>query len=759
MAETWGDIISRNYSAGRAIADDFVTSRFAKKADQVRSKYEERAKAEGKQLQDFLPDLEAELRTLAADTGATRRGITDKKGAALDMGAMGRIRDDVVRGGEQRAGALAMAGDQAGARQTRAGALYSTGERFDDAQGQQIAGDTIAATQGALGPDGKYDAQKGALGLAKVSAQYGNGDAAAAQTEQADTFRMKSAAAKATQLYQLISNPQAADNDQLRGLWEGIKQDVPEFKNVDLQLQDGKVYIYENGKPTGDLDSQEAAQLLQVAIQAPGQAIQSSMQAQLKAIEDSNAARAGVDKTILEASARVIEKLTAAGVPSTLSSAFVGAQKAVAASGGGFQLKEIGEEPGTYIVDNGGTKLVVKTNQPVAGMLGAGGATDTVQVFDLNGNPVPPETLNKAGLGPGGDAAQAVIQLSMEQAKAGTKLNFEVLNQQLEALNNLGAAYGGSQKPISSAGGRGKKGELPPAGPVRNAIEAAAKKYGVPLEYAFALAQQESGYNPAATNSEFGATGLYQYIPGTAKEQGIDPTNPEQSADAAMRQFAERMKNGGVEEAIMAHFAGDGGGNRGEKTSAYLSEVQSRANDIREQLAGGAKPKGALPMSAPGTGKEAMLQNAVAQSAPGQQVSVPGRKRGAIDEKFVRKQGADLLTLRDTVLQKQEALKRFDEENGTEMQRSTSDRGPGAGALRPVNLPPNVAAVRERLAQDLAKYQQELIAMTAETRANAAALQRSTTKSRDDKERDTLYARYGGSADFFSRAGSSAGSP
>lgn len=757
MADTWGDIISRNYSAGRAIADDFVASRFAKKADQVRSKYEERAKTEGKQLQDFLPDLEAELRTLAADTGVTRRGVTDKKGQALDMGAMGRIREDVARGGEQRAGALAMAGDQAGARQTRAGAQYAIGE-FDAGQGQQIAGDTIAATQGALGPDGKYNAQQGALGLAKVGAQYGNAEAAAGQAEQADTFRMKSAAAKATQLYQLISNPQSADNDQIRGLWEGIKQDVPEFKNVDLQLQGGKVYIYENGKATGDLDPQEAAQLLQVAIQAPGQAIQSSMQAQLKAIEDAKATRTGVDKTILEASTRVIEKLTAAGIPSTLSSAFVGAQKAVAASGGGFQLKEIGEEPGTYIVDNGGQKLVVKTNQPVAGALGAGGATDTVQVFDLNGNPVPPETLNKAGLGPGGEAAQAVIQLSMEQAKAGTKLNFEVLNQQLEALNNLGAAYGGSQKPITSAGGRGKKGELPPAGPVRNAIEAAAKKYGVPLEYAFALAQQESGYNPAATNSEFGATGLYQYIPGTAKEQGIDPTNPEQSADAAMRQFAERMKRGGVDEAIMAHFAGDGGGNRKEKTSAYLAEVQSRANDIREQLAGGAKPKGALPVSAPGTGKEAMLQNAVAQSAPAQQTKVPGGRRGAIDPKFVRKQGTDLMALRDTVIQKQEALKRFDEENGTRLEYVPGRGLDSAGTTKATNLPPNVAAVRDRLIADLAKYQQDMITMTAETRANAAALRKSEADSRDAKERDTLYARYGGSADFFSRAGSSAGS-
>ena len=750
MAETWGDIISRNYSAGRAIADDFVTSRFAKKADQVRSKYEERAKAEGKQLQDFLPDLEAELRTLASDVGATRRGVTDKKGGALDMGAMGRIREDVARGGEQRAGALAMAGDQAGARQTRAGAQYAIGE-FDAGQGQQIAGDTIAATQGALGPDGKYDAKKGALGLAKVGAQYGNAEAAAGQTEAADTFRMKSAAAKATQLYQLISNPQAADADQLRGLWEGIKQDVPEFKNVDLQLADGKVYIYENGKATGDLDPQEAAQLLQVAIQAPGQAIQSSMNAQIKAIEDSKAASAGVDKTILEASTRVIEKLTAAGIPSTLSSAFVGAQKAVAASGGGFQLKEIGEEPGTYIVDNGGQKLVVKTNQPVAGALGAGGATDTVQVFDLNGNPVPPEVLNKAGLGPGGDAAQAVIQLSMEQAKAGTKLNFEVLNQQLEALNNLGAAYGGSQKPRSSGGNsraernnnpgniedRGQFEGMPgyKGSDGRFAIfdspEAGQKAMGLQLERYFdgkttgqplqTVADIVGTWSPQADpTNQAGSTSNYaNYV---AKKLGVDPNAPLTKADIPRLATA------------MAEFES---GNTGGKP---------------------AKPKGALPLSAPGTGKEAALQNAVAQSAPAQQTSVPGGRKGAIDPEFVRKQGTDLAALRDTVVQKQEALKRFDAENGTQLEFVPGRSLDSPGTTKPSNLPPNVAAVRERLVQDLAKYQQDMITLTAETRANAAALRKSEANSRDAKERDTLYARYGGSADFFSRAGSSAGS-
>ena len=124
----------------------------------------------------------------------------------------------------------------------------------------------------------------------------------------------------------------------------------------------------------------------------------------------------------------------------------------------------------------------------------------------------------------------------------------------------------------------------------------------------------------------------------------------------------------------------------------------------------------------------------------------------------MRKQGTDLAALRDIVIQKQEALKRFDEENGTQLEFVPGRGLDSAGVTKATNLPPNVAAVRDRLIADLAKYQQDMITMTAETRANAAALRKSEADSRDAKERDTLYARYGGSADFFSRAGSSAGS-
>lgn len=129
-----------------------------------------------------------------------------------------------------------------------------------------------------------------------------------------------------------------------------------------------------------------------------------------------------------------------------------------------------------------------------------------------------------------------------------------------------------------------KTGTLPTDANISKTLADAASKYGVPPEYAYALADQESGYNPKAFNSEFGAAGMFQYIPDSAKERGIDPYNVSQAADAAMADFAKRMKAGGVEEAILSHFAGPGGTNRGPKSKQYLADVQKRAKDIRDLL-------------------------------------------------------------------------------------------------------------------------------------------------------------------------------
>lgn len=141
---------------------------------------------------------------------------------------------------------------------------------------------------------------------------------------------------------------------------------------------------------------------------------------------------------------------------------------------------------------------------------------------------------------------------------------------------------------LDDVGGRSDKvGTLPKDKLIFDAIRTTAKKYDVPEEYIFALANQESNYNPQAKNSEFGATGIMQYIPSSASARGLDPTDPIASIDAAGKDFADAMKQGGVDWAIKHHFAGPDVKGHGPKTRQYLADVSKRAQDIRTLLGSG----------------------------------------------------------------------------------------------------------------------------------------------------------------------------
>lgn len=73
-------------------------------------------------------------------------------------------------------------------------------------------------------------------------------------------------------------------------------------------------------------------------------------------------------------------------------------------------------------------------------------------------------------------------------------------------------------------------------------INTAASKYGVDPAYLTRTAQIESGGKADATNPS-GAAGLFQFMPKTAKQYGLDnPLDPEDSADAAARLTADNRK-------------------------------------------------------------------------------------------------------------------------------------------------------------------------------------------------------------------------
>ncbi len=69
--------------------------------------------------------------------------------------------------------------------------------------------------------------------------------------------------------------------------------------------------------------------------------------------------------------------------------------------------------------------------------------------------------------------------------------------------------------------------------------EAAARKYGVPVDLFNRLVQQESGWNPRA-KSHAGAIGLAQLMPFTAKKLGVNPNDPKQNLDGGARYLKQQ---------------------------------------------------------------------------------------------------------------------------------------------------------------------------------------------------------------------------
>lgn len=95
---------------------------------------------------------------------------------------------------------------------------------------------------------------------------------------------------------------------------------------------------------------------------------------------------------------------------------------------------------------------------------------------------------------------------------------------------------------------------------VQDAIIQASNATGVSVPLLARIANQESGFNPSA-QSEAGATGLFQTMPETAAELGInDMTNPYESAMGGAKYLAQNLQKygGNLTKALAAYNAGPG---------------------------------------------------------------------------------------------------------------------------------------------------------------------------------------------------------
>jgi hypothetical protein len=85
-----------------------------------------------------------------------------------------------------------------------------------------------------------------------------------------------------------------------------------------------------------------------------------------------------------------------------------------------------------------------------------------------------------------------------------------------------------------------------------------AEEEGIDPELFLRLVQQESSFRPGVVSSA-GAIGLAQLMPGTARELGVDPWDPEQNLRGGARYFRQQLDRfGTVPLALAAYNAGPG---------------------------------------------------------------------------------------------------------------------------------------------------------------------------------------------------------
>jgi hypothetical protein len=127
---------------------------------------------------------------------------------------------------------------------------------------------------------------------------------------------------------------------------------------------------------------------------------------------------------------------------------------------------------------------------------------------------------------------------------------------------------------------------------LKEAAREAARRHGVPESLFLGLVQQESNFSPNAI-SRAGAQGPAQLMPGTARELGVDPSDPLQNLDGGARYLAKQLKTfGSPDLALAAYNAGPGAVSKHggippyPETQDYVRKVRGYADSFGGGSAG-----------------------------------------------------------------------------------------------------------------------------------------------------------------------------
>lgn len=133
-------------------------------------------------------------------------------------------------------------------------------------------------------------------------------------------------------------------------------------------------------------------------------------------------------------------------------------------------------------------------------------------------------------------------------------------------------------------------------------IRASAARWGVDPALALAVAQQESGFRQDARGSS-GEIGVFQLMPSTAKDLGVDPSDTVQNIDGGVRYLADQLQasQGDAFGALWRYNAGPGSAAAGklpESTKSYISAVLGWRNSWSDLLGGDSAADPAAPEAA-----------------------------------------------------------------------------------------------------------------------------------------------------------------
>lgn len=122
-------------------------------------------------------------------------------------------------------------------------------------------------------------------------------------------------------------------------------------------------------------------------------------------------------------------------------------------------------------------------------------------------------------------------------------------------LIGYGKMIGGRWFDLSELNGLGAQADTPS---ILQMIRNAAAAAGIPAALALQVATAESSLNPTAVSSK-GAIGLFQLMPSTAQQLGVDPYDPQQNAQGGTSYLAQLyQKFGDWATALAAYNWGPG---------------------------------------------------------------------------------------------------------------------------------------------------------------------------------------------------------